>query len=82
MRHGPADSLAFCQNPPRTVDYAFACKSPVTTWTAVSDTKDVFEGRDRATGALNCTGTRLEKFVHDFIAARDKVMNLDRFDLA
>jgi catalase (peroxidase I) len=23
-----------------------------------------------------------EKFVHDFVAAWDKVMNLDRFDLA
>jgi catalase-peroxidase len=76
-----------------------------TEWKAVSDTKDVFEGRDRATGALKWTGTRVDlifgsnsqlralaevyasadasgKFVHDFIAAWVKVMNLDRFDLA
>jgi catalase-peroxidase len=76
-----------------------------TTWTATSEDKEVFEGRDRATGELKWTGTRvdlifgsnsqlralaevyayedsLEKFVHDFIAAWNKVMNLDRFDLA
>jgi catalase-peroxidase len=76
-----------------------------TTWSATSEDKDVFEGRDRATGELKWTGTRVDlifgsnsqlralaevyassdaqmKFVHDFIAAWNKVMNLDRFDLA
>jgi catalase-peroxidase len=76
-----------------------------TAWSAASEDKDVFEGRDRATGKLRWTGTRVdlvfgsnsqlralaevyacedskEKFVHDFVAAWDKVMNLDRFDLA
>jgi catalase-peroxidase len=76
-----------------------------TTWKAVSDVKDVFEGRDRATGKVKWTGTRAdlifgsnselralaevyacedgkEKFVKDFAAAWNKVMNLDRFDLA
>ena len=76
-----------------------------TEWTAVSDAKDVFEGRDRKTGAVKWTGTRVdlifgsnsqlralaevyackdsqEKFLHDFVAAWTKVMNLDRFDLA
>jgi len=76
-----------------------------TTWTVTSEDKDVFEGRDRATGELKWTGTRVdlifgsnsqlralvevyayedsrEKFVHDFVAAWNKVMNLDRFDLA
>ena len=76
-----------------------------TTWKATSEGKDVFEGRDRATGELKWTGTRVdlifgsnsqlraiaevygcedsqEKFLHDFIAAWDKVMNLGRFDLA
>ena len=76
-----------------------------TEWKAASDARDVFEGRDRATGELTWTGTRVdlifgsdsqlralaevyacddaqEKFVHDFVAAWDKVMNLDRFDLA
>jgi catalase-peroxidase len=76
-----------------------------TTWKPTSEDKEVFEGRDRATGELKWTGTRVdlifgsnsqlraiaevyacedsqEKFVHDFIAAWNKVMNLDRFDLA
>jgi catalase-peroxidase len=76
-----------------------------TQWKAVSDAKDVFEGRDRKTGELRWTGTRVDlvfgsnaqlralaevygssdaqdKFVHDFVAAWTKVMNLDRFDPA
>jgi catalase-peroxidase len=76
-----------------------------TTWKASAEDDDVFEGRDRATGELKWTGTRIdllfgsnsqlralsevygcedsqEKFVRDFVAAWDKVMNLDRFDLA
>jgi len=75
------------------------------TWKAVSEAGDVFEGRDRETGELKWTGTRVDlifgsnsqlralaevyassdaqmKFVHDFIEAWNKVMNLDRFDLA
>jgi catalase-peroxidase len=65
----------------------------------------LFEGRDRGTGAIRWTATRVDlvfgsdarlravaevyassdgqaKFVRDFVAAWDKVMNLDRFDLA
>ena len=76
-----------------------------TTWKATSDSQDVFEGIDRATGKVKWTGTRVdlifgsnselralaevygcedsqEKFVQDFVAAWNKVMNLDRFDLA
>jgi catalase-peroxidase len=76
-----------------------------TTWKATSEGEDVFEGRDRTTGKLKWTGTRVdlifgsnsqlralaevygsedaqEKFLHDFVAAWNKVMNLDRFDLA
>jgi catalase-peroxidase len=76
-----------------------------TTWKATSEAQDLFEGRDRKTGDLKWTGTRVDlifgsnsqlralaevygcadsqsKFVHDFVAAWDKVMNLDRFDLA
>jgi catalase-peroxidase len=75
-----------------------------TTWHPVSDDRDLFEGRDRKTGKVKWTGTRVdlifgsnselralaevyacadaqEKFVHDFVAAWNKVMNLDRFDL-
>ena len=75
-----------------------------TEWTAAPEGGDVFEGRDRRTGELKWTGSRVDlvfgsnselralaevyasddaepKFVRDFIAAWDKVMNLDRFDL-
>ncbi len=75
------------------------------TWKAVSETDDVFEGRDRATGDLKWLGTRVDlifgsnselraiaevygcedskdRFVKDFVTAWDKVMNLDRFELA
>jgi catalase-peroxidase len=31
-----------------------------TTWKAVSDANDVFEGRDRTTGAVKWTGTRVD----------------------
>jgi catalase-peroxidase len=73
-----------------------------TEWKAAGD---VYEGRDRRTGKVKWTGTRVdlvfgsnsqlralaevyasadakEKFVKDFVAAWNKVMNLDRFDLA
>ncbi|UCE16577.1 MAG: catalase-peroxidase, partial [Candidatus Bathyarchaeota archaeon] len=76
-----------------------------TTWKATSEDKDIFEGRDRKTGKLKWTSTRVDlifgsnsqlralaevyacedsqkKFLHDFVAAWNKVMNLDRFDLA
>ena len=43
-----------------------------TEWKATSEAKDVFEGRDHATGG----------FVKDFVGAWTKVMNLDRYDLA
>jgi catalase-peroxidase len=76
-----------------------------TVWKPTAEDADVFEGRERATGALKWTGTRVdlifgsnsqlralaevyacedsqEKFRHDFVAAWNKVMDLDRFDLA
>jgi catalase-peroxidase len=76
-----------------------------TAWKPTSEDEDVFEGRDRATGKIKWTGTRVdlifgsnsqlralaevygcedsqEKFLHDFVAVWNKVMNLDRFDLA
>jgi catalase-peroxidase len=75
-----------------------------TVWKPLSDARDIFEGRDRKTGKLKWTGTRVDlifgsnsqlraltevyaqndakkKFVRDFVAAWNKVMNLDRFDL-
>lgn len=74
------------------------------TWNAVSDDNKIFEGKDRRSGEVKFTGTRVdlifgsntelravaevyaaddaeEKFVNDFVAAWNKVMNLDRFDL-
>ena len=74
-------------------------------WAPAADKKDVYEGRDRKTGAPKWTGTRVDlifgshsqlrafaevygqsdsqaKFVKDFVAAWNKVMNADRFDLA
>jgi catalase-peroxidase len=74
-----------------------------TAWNQSSGDADVLEGRDRKTGSIKWTGTRVDlvfgsnaqlralaevyassdgekKFVHDFIAAWNKVMNLDRFD--
>ncbi|HOP47833.1 MAG TPA: catalase/peroxidase HPI [Desulfobacteraceae bacterium] len=76
-----------------------------TEWKATPEDEEVFEGRDRATGEIRWTGTRVdlifgsnsqlralaevyacedyrEKFVNDFVAVWNKVMNLDRFDLA
>jgi catalase-peroxidase len=76
-----------------------------TEWKAASKDAEVFEGRDRKTGEVKWTGTRVDlvfgsnsqlralaevygssdghkKFVQDFVAAWNKVMNLDRFDLA
>ena len=76
-----------------------------TEWKPTSDAADIFEGRDRKSGEVKWTGTRVDlvfgsnsqlralaevyaqsdaqgKFVHDFVVAWDKVMNLDRFDLA
>jgi catalase-peroxidase len=76
-----------------------------TKWQASPMSEGVFEGRDRATGEIKWTGTRVdlifgsnsqfraiaevyasddskETFVKDFVAAWNKVMNLDRYDLA
>jgi catalase-peroxidase len=76
-----------------------------TKWQASSTSEGVYEGRDRATGEIKWTGTRVDlvfgsnsqlravaefyacddskkAFVKDFVAAWNKVMNLDRYDLA
>jgi catalase-peroxidase len=76
-----------------------------TEWKAVSKNADVFEGRDRTTGEVKWTATRVDlvfgsnaqlralaevygsadgqrKLIEDFVAAWNKVMNLDRFDVA
>lgn len=74
-------------------------------WKAKSEGEEEFEIRDRKTGDVKWTGTRVdlvfgsnselralaevygsadgqEKFVNDFVAAWNKVMNLDRFDVS
>jgi len=74
-------------------------------WKPTSDAKETFEIRDRKSGEVKWTATRVdllfgsnsqlraiaevygqddarEKFAQDFVAAWNKVMNLDRFDLA
>ena len=76
-----------------------------TEWLASTAAADVFEGRDRLTGELKWTGSRVDlvfgsnsqlraiaevyacddaqqAFARDFVAAWNKVMNLDRFDLS
>ena len=100
-RHGvftkPPESL--------TNDFFVNLLDMSTVWSAASESADVFEGRDRATGDLKWTATRADlilgsnsqlrglaevygcedseqQFVQDFVAAWDKVMNLDRFDVA
>ena len=75
-----------------------------TKWQPSSASDGVYEGRDRTSGQLKWTGTRVdllfgsnsqlralaevyacndskEAFVKDFVAAWNKVMNLDRYDL-
>ena len=75
-----------------------------TEWQAAKDSDYIFESRDRSTGEIKWTATRVdlvfgsnsqlraiaevyacddsqEAFVRDFVAAWNKVMNLDRFDL-
>ncbi|WP_291101512.1 MULTISPECIES: catalase/peroxidase HPI [unclassified Empedobacter] len=75
-----------------------------TVWKATDETKEIYMGSDRKTGAPKWTGTRADlvfgsnselravaevyaqedaqdKFINDFVAAWNKVMNADRFDL-
>ena len=88
-----------------TNDYFVNLLDMNTEWQSSSASEDVFEGRDRGTGDVKWTGTRVDLvfgwnselraiaevygcddaqdgFVRDFVAAWDKVMNLDRYDLA
>jgi catalase-peroxidase len=92
---------------PETLTYDFFVNllDMNTKWEPSSTSEGVYEGRDRATGKLKWTGTRVdlvfgsnsqlralaevyasndakEAFVKDFAAAWNKVMNLDRYDLA
>ena len=87
-----------------TNDYLVNILDMDTVWEPTDDTEQHFEGKDRSTGEVKWTASRMdlvfgsnsqlrglaevyaasdagEKFVHDFAAAWDKVMMLDRFDL-
>ena len=94
-----------------TTDFFVNLLDPGTAWAPVSGDgapsgalPETFEGRDRTTGEVRWTGSRVDlvfgsnselravaevyagddaraRFVHDFVAAWDKVMNLDRYDL-
>ncbi|MFE0629297.1 catalase/peroxidase HPI [Streptomyces sp. NPDC058864] len=87
-----------------TNDFFVNLLDPGTQWEPAAAGDETFVGRDRATGEVRWTGSRVdlvfgsnselralaevyagddarEKFVKDFVAAWDKVMSLDRYDL-
>jgi catalase-peroxidase len=104
--HGQSQHGVFTKRPEAlTNDFFVNLLDMGTEWKATTEDGDVFEGRDRVSGELKWTGTRVdlifgsnsqlralaevygckdsqEKFVSDFVAAWNKVMNLDRFDIA
>jgi catalase-peroxidase len=103
---GQAQHGVFTKRPGQlTNDFFVNVLDMATVWKPVSDSADMFEGRDRSTGNVKWTATRVDlvfgsnselralsevyaqddnqaKFVKDFVAAWDKVMMLDRFDLS
>jgi catalase-peroxidase len=103
--HAQSQHGVFTQRPGQlTNDFFVNLLDMATEWKSLTPEQDVFEGRDRKTGAVKWTGTRVDlvfgsnsqlralaevygtadsqaKFVRDFVAAWNKVMNLDRFDL-
>jgi len=103
---GPSKHGIFTKRPETlTNDFFVNLLDMRTAWSASTDDDNVFGGRDRATGKIKWTGTRVDlifgsnsqlralaevyacedsskKFLYDFIMAWNKVMNLDRFDLA
>jgi len=103
---GPSKHGVFTKRPETlTNDFFVNLLDMSTAWKANPGDGDVSEGRDRTTGQLKWTATRVDlifgsnsqlralaevygcadstqKFVHDFVAAWTKVMNLDRFDIA
>jgi len=104
--HGASKHGVFTDRPETlTNDFFVNLLDMGTTWAPLSDAGGVYEGRDRVSGDVKYTATRVdlifgsnselralsevyaqadnaEKFVHDFVAAWRKVMELDRFDLA
>ena len=102
--HGQSKHGVFTKRPETlTNDFFVNLLDMRNVWKPTSQDEDVFEVRDRKSGELKWTGTRVDlifgsnaqlralaevygsaqhKFVHDFVAAWNKVMNADRFDLA
>jgi catalase-peroxidase len=104
--HGQSQHGVFTKRPGTlTNDFFVNLLDMGNVWKPTSQDEDVFEVRDRKSGELKWTGTRVDlifgsnaqlraltevygsddaqhKFVHDFVAAWNKVMNADRFDLA
>jgi len=102
---GQAQHGVFTKRPGQlTNDFFVNVLDMGTVWKPVSDSADMFEGRDRTSGNVKWTATRVDlvfgsnselralsevyaqddnqaKFVKDFVAAWNKVMMLDRFDL-
>ncbi len=103
---GQAQHGVFTDNPESLSNDFFANLLDMDTeWQASAASEGVYEGRDRQTGDVKWTATRVDlifgsnselrticevygsddgqdKLVRDFVAAWDKVMNLDRFDIA
>jgi catalase-peroxidase len=101
---GGSKAGVFTQRPGQlTNDFFVNLVDMSTQWKPSGD--NAYEGRDRKSGAVKWTATRVDlafgsnsqlraiaevyaqndngkKFVKDFVAAWNKVMNLDRFDLA
>jgi len=102
---GPSNVGVFTAKPGTlTNDFFVNLLGMDTDWKPTSDAAEMFEGRDRKSGKVKWTASRVdlafgsnselralaevyasddarEKFVRDFVAAWNKVMNLDRFDL-
>ncbi|MFO0924044.1 MAG: catalase/peroxidase HPI [Pirellulales bacterium] len=104
---GPLAQLGVLTKKPETLtnDFFVHLLDMNTEWKKSPVCEHFFEGRDRKSGDVKWTATRVdlifgsnsqlralaevyasetakEKFVHDFVAAWNKVMNLDRFDLS
>ncbi|MQA64845.1 MAG: catalase/peroxidase HPI [Alphaproteobacteria bacterium] len=104
--HGGEKHGVFTNRPGQlTNDFFVNLLDMCTAWKVSPKNEHLFEGRDRASGDLKWTASRVdlvfgsnsqlralaevyaqddskEKFVRDFVAAWNKVMNLDRFDIA
>ena len=103
---GGASHGTFTQRPETlTADFFVNLLDMDVVWAPSAQAQDIYEGRNRKTGAIVWTATRVDlifgsnsqlralaevfasqdgeaRFIHAFVAAWTKVMNLDRFDLA